>query len=87
MENNTNTSICENFTNCSILKFSGIYSIILFLISLTANFTLLWILIKHKNKLLCFINTQMLAISVLCLVETLIDLPIISITSFYLKLV
>jgi hypothetical protein len=86
-ENGTNNSICENFTNCSILKFSGIYSIILFLISLIANTTLLWILIKHKKKLLCFINSQMLAISVLCLFETLIDLPIITVTSLYSKFV
>ena len=83
--NNSNSTFKlshEKYFNRLLLSYTGIYSIVLFIISFSSNLILILILLKHKNKLLVCINYQILAVSILCLLETLIDLPLVIITCF-----
>ena len=67
---------------CSILTNIGIYCVILFILSMILNITLIWILIKNRKKLLDSTNALILSLSILSLLGTLVELPMVSVTSF-----
>ena len=67
---------------CSELKNIGIYVVILFIISVISNITLIYILIKNKKHLLNEVNIQIFALSILSLIGTLIELPMVGIAAF-----
>ena len=67
---------------CSTLTNIGIYCIILFILSMVLNITLIWILIKNRKELLNSANALILSLSILSLLGTLVELPMISATSF-----
>ena len=67
---------------CSELFNIGIYVVILFLISLISNITVIFILLKHKKQLLNRINIQIFALSILNLIGTVIELPMVGIAAF-----
>ena len=70
---------------CSILTNVGIYCVVLFIISITLNLVLIWILIKHRQQLLDSINALILSLSILSLLGTLIELPMVAIAAFSCK--
>jgi hypothetical protein len=72
---------------CSELINIGIYVVILFIVSLISNITLIYILIKHKKQLLNRINIQIFVLSILNLIGTLIELPMVGIAAFACKYV
>ena len=61
------------------LFYIAIYTIILFVVSIASNSSLIWILVKNK-KLLQRANILILALTILNLLGTLIELPIVTIT-------
>ena len=71
----------KNILDCKILKFISIYFIILFVTSITSNFTLIWILKKNK-RLLNQYNILVLSLAGLSLIGTLVSLPIKIASSF-----
>ena len=70
---------------CSELINIGIYVVILFIVSFISNVTLIYILIKHRKQLLNRINIQIFVLSILNLIGTLIELPMVGIAAFACK--
>ena len=62
----------------------AIYTIILFIVSVISNSTVAWILMKNK-RLLHRANILILALTIINLLGTLIQLPLLMISTFYKK--
>ena len=60
------------------------YCIILFIVALTTNLTLIWVLLKNK-VLLHNANILILALSVLNTIGTVLELPLVSISAIRCK--
>ena len=71
-------------TECYKLRIVGVLTTLLFIFSTTFNGILLYAFIKHK-KLRTPLNIYIIAISVLNLVSTIIELPFIIVSNFYCK--
>jgi hypothetical protein len=72
-------------TECNELKPFSIYYSILLLIALTANFAVLWVLIKRRKELLNHINQVQLVLIIINLLGTLFGLPLVIATLFSCK--
>ena len=83
--NNSDPYSRHALVECSILTNIGIYCLVLFIVSIILNGTLIWILIKHRKKLLDSINTLILSLSMLSMLGTLIELPMVAIAAFSCK--
>ena len=82
-ENYTNSSTIDTKPfDCLILKFVGIYCILIFIISIASNVSLIWVLLSNKKKLLHQFNILIFALAVLSLLGAIVDLPLVIITSF-----
>jgi hypothetical protein len=75
----------EALAESSTLHNIAIYSIILFIVSAISNSTVTWILLKNKS-LLHRANILILTLTIINLIGTLIQLPILIISTFYKKL-
>jgi hypothetical protein len=75
----------EALAESSTLHNIAIYSIILFIVSAISNSTVTWILLKNKS-LLHRANILILTLTIINLTGTLIQLPILIISTFYKKL-
>lgn len=71
----------EVHVDCQVLSIFGVYCILLFIVSTSANITVLWILLKNRN-LLKHIYILIFALAVLSLLGTIVELPLIIITAF-----
>ena len=60
------------------------YCVILFIVALSANLTLIWILLKNK-ELLHNANILILALSVLNTIGTVLELPLVSVSAILCK--
>ena len=69
---------------CYKLKYISLYSTILFFTSLFFNSTLLYIIFKHKY-LRTSLNMFIVSISILNLIGTLVEFPIVTISNFHCK--
>ena len=69
---------------CYKLKPIAIYLILLFIVSIVSNSTLSWIVIKYKETM-SPINTLMLPLAVMNIIGTLIELPLVFISSVSCK--
>ena len=72
---------------CSTLHNIGIYVVILFIISLISNITVIYILIRHRKSLLTAVNIQILCVSILNLIGTLVELPMVGIAAFVCRFI
>jgi hypothetical protein len=77
-----NCSIIIDSVDCSILKYAGVYCILLIVISITTNTTLIWLLLKNRKDMLHNFNILILALAILSLFGTLFGLPTVMITTF-----
>ena len=75
----------EAIVECSVLKKIGVYCIILFIISFTSNLAVIIVFIKNKNHLLNGVNILILSLTILNLIGTLIELPLVITSAFYCK--
>ena len=71
-------------TECFKLRILGVLSTLLFILSTTFNGVLLHAFIKHK-QLRTPLNIYIIAISVLNLVSTIIELPFVIVSNLYCK--
>ena len=69
---------------CYKLRYISIYSMTLFFISLFFNTSLLYILFKNKH-LRTTLNNFIMSISVLNLIGTIIEFPLLAITNYQCK--
>ena len=76
------SNIIEGLVNCSLLKYAGVYCILLIIISITTSLTLIWVFLKHRKELLHSFNIIILALAVISLFGTLVGLPIVISTTF-----
>ena len=72
-------------TECNELKPFSIYYSILLVIALTANFTVIWVLIKRRKELLNHIYQVQLVLIIINLLGTLFGLPLVIATLFSCK--
>ena len=73
----------EALADSETLKYICVFCVFLLMVSITFNSTLIWILISNK-ELLQRVNIMVLALTILSLYGTLIELPML-ITSIFNK--
>ena len=79
-------TVPELFIDSYKLKIISVYCALLFIVSIISNPTLIWILLRNK-ELISPANALILPIAVLSIFGALFELPIVSLSSFYYKLV
>ena len=70
-----------NFVECSLLKQFGVYCCTLFALSLFSNLIVICVFIKNK-KIMNHVNLLTLYLTILNLIGTLIELPIVAVSAF-----
>ncbi len=65
---------------CFTLIPIAVYTILLFIVAFISNPTLIWILLRNK-ELMSPVNVLILALSALNIVGTLIELPLVTVSS------
>jgi hypothetical protein len=68
--------------DCQILKGFGVYSIMLFLISIISNGILIFVILKHKSLLMTNTNVLILTVSIINLLATILYSPFTTIATF-----
>ena len=68
--------------SCSSLYPFGIVGIVIFCGSISTNTTLLWLLIKYKKELLNSVNILIAALSVLSIIGSFFEIPMVTIAAF-----
>jgi hypothetical protein len=76
MENSTNSTV-----NCITLIKIGYYCIVLFVLSILSNTVVIVIFIRNK-KFMNHVNLLIIFLSILNLIGTIIELPMVTISAF-----